>query len=443
MTRLLPERASRRTSALAAACWRWPAGCANMGAIALASPHARRAEPSAWPAAPAAQATHRARSQWWRAFGDPQLDRLIDQALAGNPNLQVARRAWRARRPVTEVAAPPQPQVNGCARSSRASSFSDNDIYPPPLGGSIQRHGTLQLIGRLGARFLRQEPRRARRGARHGAAPPRPRPKRRACCSPATCARSYVQLARLNDQLAVAQRTLAQRDRTCSWCATACRPAWTRSSSCARARARCPRRASRSKRCKEQIALAQHALAALVGARPMPAAGADAAVAGGASSRGRCRRSCRPTCWAAAPTSPPRAGAWKPRPATCRTPRRSSIRTSTWWPSPACPASAWASCCSGQPAVGRGPGDPAADLRGRPAARQPARQDGRPRRRGRKLQRRRARRDARRRPTRSLERSRSRASRREQREAQAAAEGAYDDRACSATAPASAPTWTC
>ena len=41
-----------------------------------------------------------------------------------------------------------------------------------------------------------------------------------------------------------------------------------------------------------------------------------------------------------------------------------------------------------QPAVGRRPGDPPADLRRRPAARQPARQDRRPRRRGRDLQRR-------------------------------------------------------
>ncbi|HQD57444.1 MAG TPA: fusaric acid resistance protein, partial [Candidatus Competibacteraceae bacterium] len=27
-------------------------------------------------------------ADWWRAFGDPQLDRLMDEALAGSPDLR-------------------------------------------------------------------------------------------------------------------------------------------------------------------------------------------------------------------------------------------------------------------------------------------------------------------------------------------------------------------
>src|SRR5258706_16424146 len=29
-------------------------------------------------------------AEWWRAFGDPQLDALVSQALAGNPSLAAA-----------------------------------------------------------------------------------------------------------------------------------------------------------------------------------------------------------------------------------------------------------------------------------------------------------------------------------------------------------------
>src|SRR4029077_8823329 len=36
-------------------------------------------EPSAWPA-----------DGWWRRYGDPQLDALIDEALAGSPSLATA-----------------------------------------------------------------------------------------------------------------------------------------------------------------------------------------------------------------------------------------------------------------------------------------------------------------------------------------------------------------
>jgi outer membrane protein TolC len=34
---------------------------------------------------------------WWTAFNDPQLDRLMEQALAANPTLVQARRAYAKR----------------------------------------------------------------------------------------------------------------------------------------------------------------------------------------------------------------------------------------------------------------------------------------------------------------------------------------------------------
>src|SRR5690606_39041942 len=38
----------------------------------------------------AVKATNWPQAQWWKVYGDPQLDTLIDQALAGNPNLRIA-----------------------------------------------------------------------------------------------------------------------------------------------------------------------------------------------------------------------------------------------------------------------------------------------------------------------------------------------------------------
>ena len=68
------------------------AGCASMqGIVPQSSPNAAgslaagksiagsRLSAAAWPVA-----------DWWKQFNDPQLDRLMDEALAGSPTLRVA-----------------------------------------------------------------------------------------------------------------------------------------------------------------------------------------------------------------------------------------------------------------------------------------------------------------------------------------------------------------
>ncbi|MGB9330142.1 MAG: hypothetical protein WCB10_05180, partial [Steroidobacteraceae bacterium] len=47
--------------------------------------HDAKVDASAWPA-----------DQWWRSYGDPQLDALVDEALAGSPTLAVAQARLRA-----------------------------------------------------------------------------------------------------------------------------------------------------------------------------------------------------------------------------------------------------------------------------------------------------------------------------------------------------------
>ena len=75
---------------------------------------------------------------WWKAFHDPQLDRLMAMALHGNPTLEMALARMRGANAQTGVARAglfPQVDLNGQAERQR---FSKNYIIPPPYGGSWQ-----------------------------------------------------------------------------------------------------------------------------------------------------------------------------------------------------------------------------------------------------------------------------------------------------------------
>ncbi len=93
---------------------------------------------------------------WWTAFGDPQLDRLIDMGLAGNPDLAGALARVRAAQAAIGVQqAADLPQIALDAKVPR-QRYPENYILPPPLGGSTfwvpQIEGTLKwdldLFGR-------------------------------------------------------------------------------------------------------------------------------------------------------------------------------------------------------------------------------------------------------------------------------------------------------
>jgi NodT family efflux transporter outer membrane factor (OMF) lipoprotein len=81
---------------------------------------------------------------WWKAFGDPQLDRLADAALAGNPSLEDALARMRAAQAEVESARSQlYPQVTYQA-SDQLQRFSQNYIFPPPYAGATHWFGTEQ-----------------------------------------------------------------------------------------------------------------------------------------------------------------------------------------------------------------------------------------------------------------------------------------------------------
>src|SRR5690606_6944963 len=76
---------------------------------------------------------------------DPQLNQLIEQALTGNPTLDAAQaRLNLANAAVGSARAVRLPQANAGYQLSR-QRFSENYIYPPPYGGSMQTDTSLQL----------------------------------------------------------------------------------------------------------------------------------------------------------------------------------------------------------------------------------------------------------------------------------------------------------
>ena len=150
---------------------------------------------------------------WWRAFGDEQLDRLIAQALETSPSLKLAQARLSKAQAVTEVVqSSTQPQLNGQLDATR-QLFTANGLVPPPLAGTVRETGTAQFSASWELDFFGKN--RAALNAALGtvhAAEADAQAARVLLAS--NVARSYFQLARLNEQVIVARRTLAQRAET-------------------------------------------------------------------------------------------------------------------------------------------------------------------------------------------------------------------------------------
>ncbi len=82
---------------------------------------------------------------WWHAYGDPQLDTLMTEALAGSPTLQIAQaRLRQAQALATRASAPRLPNTTVDAETTR-QRYSANSIYPPPFAGNWYTDGRVAL----------------------------------------------------------------------------------------------------------------------------------------------------------------------------------------------------------------------------------------------------------------------------------------------------------
>lgn len=149
-------------------------------------------------------------AQWWRGFGDPQLDRLVTDATAGNPSLaaatarvaqaQAALAGQRADAGVN-VALDEQPQV---------ARLSGRYTIPPPYAGSV-RFVNSATVGLTYALDLFGRQRAAIAGARASADAARLDVEAARLMIAGSVAQTYLDLARAETQAAIAQRTIAAR----------------------------------------------------------------------------------------------------------------------------------------------------------------------------------------------------------------------------------------
>ncbi|MGD0191286.1 MAG: efflux transporter outer membrane subunit [Rhizomicrobium sp.] len=80
---------------------------------------------------------------WWKVYGDPQLDHIVDAALLGNPTLdQALARLRSAASGVAAARSQEFPQVSLDGNEQRLQ-FSQNYIFPPPYGGTARWYGTV------------------------------------------------------------------------------------------------------------------------------------------------------------------------------------------------------------------------------------------------------------------------------------------------------------
>lgn len=212
--------------------------------------------PAAWPNA-----------AWWQRFGDPQLDALIGEALAGNPGMGSARaRIDRALALAAASGAALAPQAGASADLTR-QHYSANSIYPPPLAGSWRTQTQLALS--FGYEFDLW----GRNRAAYDAALGQVRAAEVDACAArlllaSSVARAYAQLSRSFEQLELAQATVAQRQAIFELTRQRVAAGLDSQVELKQAQASIPAARLRIAQMEEEIALGRNLLAALLGQGP-------------------------------------------------------------------------------------------------------------------------------------------------------------------------------
>ncbi len=239
-------------------------GCASYAGIAAV---AQQVTPTSVGLETTAGASPTISAEWWRSFGDTTLNGLVERALAGNPTLKVAQaRVARADAAIASTRAADGLQITGSLDATR-QLFSENSIYPPPLGGSVRTIGTAQLGASYEFDFFGRN--RAAIEAALGtqrAAQADLQAARTVLAS--TVARAYVQLGRLFEQREVAARTLKQRDETLALVKQRVQSGLDTNVELRQGEGALPESRQLIEQLDEQIMLARHALAALTAHAP-------------------------------------------------------------------------------------------------------------------------------------------------------------------------------
>lgn len=249
----------------------WPAGALALAALLLAGCASTAGiDPVARPIAPVAlglasapgDATLAPAENWWRALGAPQLDRLVEQALAGSPTLgQAQARLARAQALAAGTQAGAGPQVNG-ALDVTTQRFSANSLYPPPLAGSVKTTGNAQVNANWEFDFFgRNQAAIAAAAGQQRAAEAEVAAARVLLASQVV--RGYVQVGHLQALRAVAQRSHAQREQMRDLIRQRVQAGLDTAVEARQGELALPEARLQIEQIDEQLALARHALALL------------------------------------------------------------------------------------------------------------------------------------------------------------------------------------
>lgn len=207
------------------------------------------------------------RNDWWKSLNDPQLDRLIDEALAGSPSLRVAEARTRQALAVAGVAKSQGfPRIDADAELTREHP-SKNGATPLPAGGSWATLRQLQATLSWEIDFWGKN-REAYESALGSARVADIDAYAARLALSANVAHAYVELQRAYLQLDIAEATLRQRDQIY---------ALTRDRNAAgvdsllevkQAESALPQTHEQIAQWREAIALARNQLAALLGQGP-------------------------------------------------------------------------------------------------------------------------------------------------------------------------------
>ncbi|WP_413436457.1 efflux transporter outer membrane subunit [Sulfuriferula sp. GW1] len=204
---------------------------------------------------------------WWTAFGDAQLDGLITQAIAANPSLKVAQsRVAEARASAAAIDSTRYPQLNGDAKITR-ERLSEHSIYPPPLGGSTVTMNSANLSGQWQLDLFGKN--RAALDAAIGQSRAAEADAQAArVLLAANVAQSYFNLARLLAQQDLERDLLRQRKQIQELVSQRVAAGLDATLAQRQAQAEVPQIRRDLAALAEQVALARHGMAALIGAGP-------------------------------------------------------------------------------------------------------------------------------------------------------------------------------
>jgi len=203
-------------------------------------------------------------SDWWKAFRDPQLDRLVIQLLDNNPSLQSALARIRAAEAELSAArALDYPNVNIDGSETR-ELLSDDFVYPRPFGGSWQWVGDTQARFRWSLDFW----------GKQAALIDRARSVGQAAALDASAARlalagmfsqSYVELLLAWQNIDIAHQTVAERQTILDLTQSRVKAGLENEASLEQAKALLATSRIEVRRSEAQRDMAVHAIAALIG----------------------------------------------------------------------------------------------------------------------------------------------------------------------------------